>query len=303
MQISRLVGPRTSRVEERPDPVPAPGQVVVEVAACGVCTSDLPVWQAGPGGGRPAELGHEIAGTVREVGSPAGRWRVGDVVTGLGGPGFASHVVCDEREILPVPTGVEPAHALGEPVATLQEAYARCAPRPGLRVAVVGLGFMGLGLVQLAAATAPERLIGVDPLPHNHDLARALGAHEVHRPDELADLDADLVLEATGVTPGLATAGRLVRRFGTLCVIGYHHAGTAPFDMTLWYKGATVVNGFCPDRPRVVRAMSDVLDLVASRRFSYAPLVTRRYGLDGVDAAYRAMEARTPGFVKAVVEP
>jgi L-iditol 2-dehydrogenase len=117
------------------------------------------------------------------------------------------------------------------------------------------------------------------------------------------DARADVVLEATGVTPGLETSSLLVRPFGTLCVVGYHHAGTAPFDMELWYKGATVVNGFCPDHPRVMRAMGDALDLVAARRFTFAPLITHRFGLDEVDAAYALMAERASGFVKAVIQP
>jgi threonine dehydrogenase-like Zn-dependent dehydrogenase len=109
------------------------------------------------------------------------------------------------------------------------------------------------------------------------------------------------VLEATGVTPGLRTAGSMVRPFGTLCVVGYHHTGDAMMDMGLWYKAVTVVNGFCPDRTRLVAAMRDALGLVAERRFSYEPLITHRFGLDEVDAAFGAMEEAGPDFVKGVV--
>jgi (R,R)-butanediol dehydrogenase/meso-butanediol dehydrogenase/diacetyl reductase len=73
--------------------------------------------------------------------------------------------------------------------------------------------------------------------------------------------------------------------------------------MELWYKGATVVNGFCPDHPRVMRAMRDALAQVASRGFTFAPLITHRFALDGVDAAYELMAQRASGFVKAVIEP
>jgi threonine dehydrogenase-like Zn-dependent dehydrogenase len=117
------------------------------------------------------------------------------------------------------------------------------------------------------------------------------------------DHRADLVLEATGVTPGLKTAAALVRPFGTLCVVGYHHKGDAMMDMDLWYRGVTTVNGFCPDQRRLMRAMSDALDLIARHRFSYAPLVTHRFGLMEVDRAFELMDARADGFVKAVLEP
>jgi threonine dehydrogenase-like Zn-dependent dehydrogenase len=312
MKISQLVGPRTSQVVEADDPVPGPGQVLVEVLVCGVCTSDLGPWLTHDPGLPPVRLGHEIVGRVAAAGRDAGRWVPGDLVTGLGGEGFATHAVMDAHAILPVPYGIEPALALGEPVATLEEALSRTGIRAGDRTAVVGLGFMGLGLVQLAGRHAPGLLVGVDPDPARRERALALGADLVFAPDDLpeeyrtgttraADARLGIVLEATGTTGGLTTAGSLVRPFGTLCVVGYHHTGDAMMDMDLWYKAVTVVNGFCPDRTRLMGAMRDALELIGQRRFSYAPLITHRFGLDGVDEAFRTMTEAGPDFVKGVL--
>jgi threonine dehydrogenase-like Zn-dependent dehydrogenase len=49
--------------------------------------------------------------------------------------------------------------------------------------------------------------------------------------------------------------------------------------------------------------MAQVLELIAARRFSYAPLITHRFGLDEVDDAFRALHAAGPDFVKAVIVP
>jgi threonine dehydrogenase-like Zn-dependent dehydrogenase len=314
VKISQLVGPRTSEVVDVADPVPGERQVLVEVVASGVCTSDIGPWLARDPAAGPLRLGHEIVGRVVDTGRDAGRWRAGDLVTGLGGEGFATLAVMDADAVLPVPPGIEPAHAIGEPVADLEEALSRTGIRPGHRVSVVGLGFMGLGLVQLAKRHAPGLLVGVDPDPARRERALALGADLAFAPDELpeeyrADTGRrgegrmDIVLEATGRTAGLATAGSMARPFGTLCVVGYHHSGDAPMDMDLWYKAVTIVNGFCPDRTRLMTAMSTALRLVAERRFSYAPLVTHRFALDEVDRAFAAMEAAGPDFVKGVLLP
>lgn len=173
---------------------------------------------------------------------------------------------------------------------------------------------MGLGLVQLAARHAPGLLVGVDPDPARRQRALALGCDLVFDPDELpqryrsgtgreGEARFDIVLEATGSSPGLRTAGSLVRPFGTLCVVGYHHTGDAMMDMDLWYKGVTVVNGFCPDRRRMIAAMARVLELIAERRFSYEPLITHRFGLDQVDDAFRTMHEAGPDFIKGVLVP
>jgi len=337
MRISQIVGPRTSEVIEVPDPVPADDQVLVEVVASGVCTSDLTPWRTG-GRGRgadaaPIRLGHEIAGRVVAAGRNARGWSAGDLVTGLGSQGFASLAIMNAARILPVPEGIEPALAIGEPVADLEEALSRTRMSAGDRVAVVGLGFMGLGLIQLVRDRAPGLLIGVDPIPAARARALELGADLAFAPDEVPaeyagsgfdgagfdgagfdgagfdsagrarDQRADIVLEATGVTPGLATASSLVRPYGTLSVVGYHHAGDAMMDMDLWYKAVTIVNGFCPDQTRLMRAMGDALDLILAHRFSYAPLITHRFGVDGADQAYELMDARADGYVKAVLQP
>ncbi|MBM9510279.1 zinc-dependent alcohol dehydrogenase [Actinacidiphila acididurans] len=312
MRFSRVVGPRRSEVVTAQDPVPADHQVLVEVLACGVCTSDIGPWRTHDPAAEPVRLGHEMVGRVAATGRHAGQWRPGDLVTGLGGDGFATMALMDANAVLPVPPGVEPALAIGEPVADLEEALSRTGIRPGDKVAVVGLGFMGLGLVQLARRHAPGLLIGVDPDPARRERALALGCDLAFAPDDVpvefrsdsgraTEARPSIVLEATGVTPGLRTAGSMVRPFGTLCVVGYHHTGDAMMDMDLWYKAVTVVNGFCPDRTRLVAAMRDALGLIAERRFSYAPLITHRFGLDQVDEAFGAMEEAGPGFVKGVV--
>lgn len=311
MLISQVIGPRRSEIITAPDPVATASQVVIDVLACGVCTSDRTPWREHGTPQKPVRLGHETVGRISAVGDPSGRWSVGEVVTGLGGDGFATRVALDADSILRVPAGFAPEHVIGEPLADLEEALSRSGIRAGDRVAIVGLGFMGLGLVQLAAARLPGLLVAVDPNPAARARALALGAHEAHHPDELPDGFAspsgrreqrmDVVVEAAGVTPALATASSLVRPYGTVCIVGYHHTGDAPMDMELWYKGVTVVNGFSPERPRTLRAMAAGLAMIADGRFSYRPLITHTFALEDVDRAYELMEERPAGFVKGVV--
>lgn len=311
MLVSQVVGPRRSEIVELPDPAPSPTEVLIDVLASGVCTSDRTPWRELATPESPIRLGHEMVGRVVEVGGATSAWHPGDLVTGLGGNGFATRAVIDADSILPIPAGLPLQHVIGEPLADLEEAVSRTSLGVGDRVAIVGLGFMGLGLVQLARHRIPGFILAVDPSPAARQRALDLGADEAYHPDELpaeytsespgGERRIDVVLEAAGVTSALEVSASLVRPYGTVCVIGYHHSGTAPMDMNLWYKGATIVNGFSPVRRRTMAAMKTGLDLIESRQFSYAPLITHTFGLDGVDAAFELMESRSDDFVKSVI--
>jgi L-iditol 2-dehydrogenase len=107
MKVSQLVAPRTFEVVDDDDPVPGDDQVLVDVVVCGVCTSDLGPWLGHDPSRPPVRLGHEMVGRVVSTGRDANRWAPGDLVTGLGGDGFATLAVMDSNAILPVPTRSE----------------------------------------------------------------------------------------------------------------------------------------------------------------------------------------------------
>jgi threonine dehydrogenase-like Zn-dependent dehydrogenase len=160
---------------------------------------------------------------------------------------------------------------------------------------------MGLGFLQLVKQVGPAALVGFDPLEGARETALTLGASKTY--DSTVDKpDFDVVIEAAGTASALQLAGNLVSQHGTLVVVGYH-IGPREWDPQLWYKGATVVNGFTPRRANLMRAMADGLALIADRRFSYEPLITHRFGLDKVDSAFGLFDQRPPGFIKSVVMP
>jgi D-arabinose 1-dehydrogenase-like Zn-dependent alcohol dehydrogenase len=200
-------GPLT--VREVPAPDPAPGGVVVRVAASGICRSDWHAWQGhDPDVVVPHVPGHELAGTVAAVGEGVRRWRVGDRVTvpfvnacgrcaqcAAGEhqvcarqtqPGFthwgslAEFVALDAADVnlVAVPEALDlgTAAALGCRYATAFRAVAHVGGvRPGEWVAVHGCGGVGLSAVQIAAA-AGARVVAVDVAPGALHLARELGA-------------------------------------------------------------------------------------------------------------------------------
>jgi threonine dehydrogenase-like Zn-dependent dehydrogenase len=305
MRFSQVVAPGRSQVVEAPDMPPGPGEVKVRTLASGICVSELPSW-AHHDGAQPLRLGHELSGEITELGPGVHGWSAGDRVTGFASPAFADAVNVRARDLLPAPPNVPILAVLGEPLACVVEALSRCGLRPGQRVAVVGLGSMGLTALQVAADRAPARLAAVDPVPHARQLAAELGASETHTPEEAADGLAgafDVVVEFSGKAAGLKLAGDLVTAHGTLCVAGYHHDSPRELDVELWYRGVTIVNGFTGQRWRLMAALAEGLKMMADRRLTFEPLVTHTVSLDEVDTGFGYFGARPDGFVKCVVTP
>jgi threonine dehydrogenase-like Zn-dependent dehydrogenase len=302
MRYSQVISARTSELVAAPDVPPRPGHVVVRTLASGVCASELPAW-TGHDGGAPLRLGHELSGEITALGSGVYGWRIGDQVTGFASGAFAATVHVPAATLLPVPANVPAGTVLGEPLACVVEAVSRSGPRPGQRIAVVGLGFMGLIAVQAAAAYSPSVLVGIDTVAEARALAHTLGAHETGTPQEAEDRSFDVVIEFTGTADGLRRAGQLVATHGTLCVGGYHHSGIRELDIELWYRGVTLVNGFTPQRGRQLAALNEGLRLIADRRLTLEPLITHQVGLDDLDTGFGYLVDRPTGFVKCVVRP
>ena len=203
---------------EVPPPEAGPGQVVVQVAGCGLCHSDVAMmampgaigeqlgWQI------PFTLGHESAGWVHEVGEGVTGFAVGDAVavaspascgtcrfcrsgrenacgSGLAGRGYGRDggladllMVDDVRGLFPV-GGLDPALAgpLTDAGATSHHAVRRILPRvrDDGSVVVIGIGGLGGYVVQILRALSPARIIAIDPDPARREVAVRYGADEV----------------------------------------------------------------------------------------------------------------------------
>lgn len=197
-------------LREIANPEPGPGDVVVAVAAAGICRSDLHYRSGFPAAGPlPLTLGHEVAGTIAaagtaidgladgdrvcihyQVGCGACRWCSSGLeqhcpngaMIGKSRPGgFAEMIVVPARNVVPVPPGVALEHAAAMMCssATSLHALRRGRLAPGDRVAVFGAGGLGMSAIQLAFAAGASTVYAVDPNPHKRSLAAALGAEPV----------------------------------------------------------------------------------------------------------------------------
>lgn len=318
MFISQVIDRRTSTVVEAPDLLPEVGKCVVEVLVSGVCTSEVAVWRDFDPTASPLRLGHEIVGRVIAPSLENSRWRVGDVVTGFAAtPGYATQVLMEDHRMTLIPGGVDPAACMGEPVSTLSYSVDALRLGPSSRVAVVGLGFMGLNLLQIAKAKNPGLLVAVDPNAPLRELALRLGADEAYHPHELPesyvngpasglrgdDARMSAVFEVTGKQQGLDTAASMTAKFAELSIVGYHHYGDPTMSLDLWYKSVTIHNGFCPDPDVLFGSLVDAVSLIERRKINMLPLITHRIPLEGIDDAFSRILERQKSHIKSVVVP
>jgi D-arabinose 1-dehydrogenase-like Zn-dependent alcohol dehydrogenase len=246
-------------VREVPEPACPPGGAVVEVRATGVCRSDWHAWRGHDPVTLPHVPGHELAGTVAEVGAGVARFARGDRVTtpfvngcgqcpvcrggdpqvcphqtqpGFTGPGsFAERVALHAADTnlvrLPASVGFVDAAALGCRFATAYRALtAHAGVRPGQWVAVHGCGGVGLSAVTIAVALG-ARVVAVDVSGPALERARQLGAEETVRSvDPVAEVrrvtdgGAHVSLDALGSAATAAASVGSLRRRGRHVQVG-----------------------------------------------------------------------------------
>jgi threonine dehydrogenase-like Zn-dependent dehydrogenase len=285
-----------------PDPEPAAREVLLRVLGSGVCASELPLWEGRewftyP---RPAgEPGHEGWGVVHTLGSGVTELAAGQRVTFIGAGAHAENAVVPACRCVrhdfdePFP---------GEPLACAMNAFARSGVRGGERVAVVGAGFFGLLLVQLCRGVADEIAV-VSRRGSALEQARDFGATETHDSyaEVVGDGSFDVVFEVTGHQEPLDLAAQLCRVRGRLVIVGYHQDGLRTVNLQLWnWRGLDVVNAHEREPERYAEGLRAAVSAMSAGRLQPAPLLTHRFGLDELGAAYAISARRPDGFVKAM---
>lgn len=312
-----LVGPGRIEVRELPLEDPGPGEVRVRLEGCGVCASNLEPWAGQPWFEYPFEPGspgHEGWGVVEAVGPEVERVKEGDRVATLGDRAYAARQRTAADQVVPLPEELAGRPFPGEPLGCAMNIFERSGIGPGDRVAIVGVGFLGALLTQLAVA-AGARVVGLSRREYSLEVARSAGAEwtaGTGTPDEaVARVEewtegvlCDVVVEATGRQAPLDLAGRLTRVRGRLVIAGYHQGGSREVDMQLWnWRGLDVINAHERDPERYLHGIRRAIAATVAGRLDPEPLITHSFPLDQLDAALDHARDRPDGFLKAVVTP
>ncbi|MEV5675831.1 MULTISPECIES: zinc-dependent alcohol dehydrogenase [unclassified Streptomyces] len=325
--------PGEYRLVRREVPCPGPGDVLVRVAAAGICMSDRDVYDGHRDTGYvryPVTLGHEWSGTVEAVGAgvdPAlvGRATVaegfrscgtcercrcgetslcsgGYAETGFTEPGaFADHLTLPARLLHPLRDDADlRAAALLEPAAVIAAAVRAGRPRPGERIAVVGAGTLGLLAVQLLSATSPAELTVIDPRVPRGGLALRSGASAACVPEEAEHGRFDLVVETAGAPATAASSCLLARRGGRVVLTGMFTPGATgidPVHLSLSQLEVRSIFG-APSS-----AWSDAVRAFGLGLLDPAPLITHEFPLERFGEAVALVGGGDPETGKVLLRP
>jgi L-iditol 2-dehydrogenase len=330
MRAAVLVEPGRIEMEERPVPMPGPGEVLVRVSSVGVCGSDTHYYRHGRVGSfvveAPLVLGHEAAGTIVDVGPGVPAERVGQRVSiepqrpdpdseetrrGLYNlcphmrffatppvdGAFCDYVTIGAGYAHPVPDSVsDDASALCEPLSVGIAAIRKAGIDGGSRVLITGAGPIGIVLAQLARAYGATDIVVSDPDEARRAQAEDFGATAVLDPgvESIGDLGVDAFIDASGAPSAVGDGILAVRPAGRVVLVGSGAESMELPTQRIQNRELVLTGVF-----RYANTWPTAIALVESGRVDLDAMVTARFPLE--KAAEALDSDRTPGSVKTVV--
>lgn len=317
-------------IEDRQTPVAQPGDIVLKVAYCGICGSDLHATEPSPTPLEPGTvLGHEYSGIVTQSASPL--FAPGDRVIGLplreceecrpSGTGcrdrlgihcarnriiglaasvpgaYAEYMAMPAHHAIKVPDGLDLSlAALTEPLAVGLHAVRMAGSLLGARVLVVGAGPIGLAVTLFARAAGAREILVAEPGEARRALAARLGAIVAESAD--AAKSPDFIFECVGLPGVLAQCMRIAPLHGRIVVVGVCRVEDRVMPRIAIRKELLLqfVLGYTREEFAIV------LDMLAAGQIDAAPLITGVIGLDAVPAMFDSL--RRPGpHAKVLIDP
>lgn len=314
-----------------PKPTAKEGWVVVEVAGCGICGTDLHILEDTHKNWPPVVLGHEYTGRIVEIGAGVTKYKVGDRVVceqhtlacmvcdacrrgaihlcpnkrspgwGIDGA-FAEFVALPENLLHKVPEGVSfRAATITEPTAICITGLDRVALQSGERVLVIGPGPIGLISALLAKASGASEVLVVARKSSRDrlELAAQLGlsTYEISDEDPIATIGDtfDVAIDSTGAALSLAVSA--TRRLGRVLELGLASAPSVDFALNAaMTRSISIHMSMSSEYSSWDRALA----FMASGTYDPTPL-SAIYTLDDWQKAFHDVEGRK--VVKAIITP
>lgn len=315
MHSAQIVSPGSVVLKNVLLPKIAATEILIKLDGCGVCGSNLALWEGRPWFSYPLETGapgHEGWGRVCAIGEDVTKFKIGDRVSVLSFHAFAQYDKADENNAVLLPQTLNDIPFPGEALGCAMNVFKRSQIKSGENVAIVGIGFLGALLCQLASR-AGANVFAISRRNFALDMARKCGAEfscslgEIDETVKLVNIafknGCDCVIEATGYQHPLNVAGALVKIRGRLIIAGYHQDGLRQINLQQWnWKGIDICNAHERDSKCYITGMKEAVEAISKKLITPEILYSDLIPMDRIHEAFEAMKNRSDGFMKALVK-
>lgn len=312
-----VLKPQSSDIRGGEVPDCGADKVLLQVEGCGLCASSIPVWEGRPWFDYPLQAGapgHEAWGRIVAVGEEVDWLMPGQRVACLAENAYAEHLAVAADRVVPLPPALDGLPFPGEAIACAMNIFRRADVQAGQQVAIVGAGFLGLLLVQLAV-DAGARVFVLSRRASVRQLAEDYGADvtfdtedwwgNAHKVVELTGgRGCERVIEVTGMQFALDAATEMIAEYGKLVIGGYHQEDLRQVNMQKWnWRAIDVINAHERDPRRCMEGMKLAVDASVAGRIRPHELLTHQFSFAELDKAFHTLLERPEGFIKAWVSP
>jgi threonine dehydrogenase-like Zn-dependent dehydrogenase len=314
MKAAVLYGPKDFQIEEISTPRINENEYLLNIKACGVCHSELHQWSTKvPGLEYPRYIGHEISGEILDVGSSVSKYKVGDrVAAWVDGKGYAQQIAVTEEKLFLMSDDLPFDEAILEPVACTTNGVMKANIQLGDSIALVGIGFMGLILLQQLKLVGASKIIAIDIREEMLGIAKNLGADEIINPlkqdakkiilDSTNGIGVDVSFEVGGLQATLDLAAELLRMEGKLVIFGYHPGQRVIKDLGYWnWMAFDVINAHFRNLNTILKGSRIGMGMLNTGKIDMKILVTHKLKLNEINKAFELSMTKPLGFIKSVL--
>jgi threonine dehydrogenase-like Zn-dependent dehydrogenase len=315
MQAAILTAPGKIEIKTVPIPKPGPGEVRIKLEGSGLCASNIPIWEGRDWFEYPVAAGnpgHEGWGTIDALGEGVTELQLGDRVACLSYHAYAPFDVAKAEEVVLLPAALDGLPFPGEPLGCAMNIFNRSEIKKGDKVAIVGAGFLGLLLIQLAKSAGAE-VIAISKRDFSLQAASKAGAdHLIPLDDHYAIIEkiekitageyCDRVIEVTGKEWPLNLSIALTRVRGRLIVAGFHQDGMRQVNVQeLNWKGIDMISAHERDPQQYIEGMKKAIAAIENGQMDPFPLFTHVFPMEKAHEAFEHLQKRPDGFIKAIL--
>jgi len=319
MKAAVITAPGEIAIEEVADPTPGDNDVVVKVAAVGICGTDLHIFEGEFAPKLPIVPGHEMSGTVVAVGKSVTEVKIGDAVAidpslhcgecfycrrargnlcenwnalGVTYPGAAAQfLLSPKKNIHKLPKNVDlKSAALIEPLSCAVRGFDQLPRNPGSHYLIYGSGTMGLMMAELAKVNGAASVSIVDLNQDKLKTAKVLGFTNLAKSADEFDQPRgfDVVIDCTGVTEAIKDGLKHVMPGGTFLQFGVANKGAKVEIEPFWVynKEITIVGSMA-----VLHSFDRAVELFASGVLNVDVMISDRYSLENYADALTAFKS------------